>query len=348
MSRPAPSTPLPAASPAAATAPSHRDAIASAHPADQSPADALDSSVALFSRHYNVAAGDVFALSPSSSPRRRALPSSADDDAQKRIRSPAARSGASAPRTPSGRPRKRATRPLPPSSPRRAARAISTAVASAVAVVMPPAAVPTPSPRASSVADVFETPVVVRKRWGDAMIGHVPKAGFLKWMRPKVFPWKKMGRPGTTPVLVSPTVPTYTPSQIAADCRRCRSYMLHDFAWYGGRSSAADSPEVDDFATPNGRTTRSSVAKEEEWALDEEAFSVATTDRRRLSRLPIESLVVAGTSTKMVLLVSARDDGILMGNKAHRIDDQQGHARTFISRKEFITLQCHISECRQR
>ena len=128
-------------------------------------------------------------------------------------------------------------------------------MASAVAVVMPPAAVPTPSPCASSVADVFTTPLVVRKRWGDAMIVHVPKAVFIKWMRPKVFPWKKMGRPGTKPVLVSPAVPTYTPSQIAADCRQCRSYMLHNFAWYGGRGSAAVSLEVANFATPNRPTT---------------------------------------------------------------------------------------------
>ena len=52
MSRPSPSTPLPVASPAVATAPSHCEAIASAHPADDSPADALDSSVALFARHH--------------------------------------------------------------------------------------------------------------------------------------------------------------------------------------------------------------------------------------------------------------------------------------------------------
>ena len=68
---PPPSTPLPAASPVVATAPSYRDAIASAHSADDSPATALDSSVALFSRHYDVAAGDVLALAPSSPSRAR-------------------------------------------------------------------------------------------------------------------------------------------------------------------------------------------------------------------------------------------------------------------------------------
>ena len=102
MSRPASSTPLPAVLPATATAPSYRDAIASAHPADDSPAYALDSSIALFSRHYDAAAGDVFALSPSSPPRCRAPLSSAADDDQKRIRSPDAWSGASAAHTPSG------------------------------------------------------------------------------------------------------------------------------------------------------------------------------------------------------------------------------------------------------
>ena len=123
--------------------------------------------------------------------------------------------------------------------------------------------------------------------------------------------------------------------------------MLHDFALYSGRGNDANLPAADDFATP-GPTTRSSTAKEDEWALDEEVFSVTTTYRRRLSRMPIESLVVARVGTKLVLLVRANDDAILMGGRAHRIEERQGHSRTSISCREFITLQCHISECRQR
>ena len=61
------------------------------------------------------------------------------------------------------------------------------------------------------------------------MIGYVLKAGFLKWMRPLVFPWKKTGRAGTKPVLVFPNVPTYTTKQIGVNCCWCRSYMLHNF-----------------------------------------------------------------------------------------------------------------------
>ena len=80
--------------------------------------------------------------------------------------------------------------------------------------------------------------------------------------------------------------------------------MLHDFVRYGGSGSHADSPAVDDFDT-SGPTTRTSVIKEEEWALDEEAFAVATTHHRRVSYLPIESLVVARVGTKIVLLVRA-------------------------------------------
>ena len=84
-------------------------------------------------------------------------------------------------------------------------------MASAVAVVLPPAAIPAPLPPSYSVADVFSTPSKVAKNcWGDAMIEYVPKAGFLKWMRPHVFPWKKIGRPSTKSVLVSAAVPTYT------------------------------------------------------------------------------------------------------------------------------------------
>ena len=215
MSRPLLSTSLPAASPAVATAQSHRNAVASAHPADDSTTDALDSNVTLFSSHHDAAAGNVLALAPFSSLRLHDGPSSA---AQKCIRSPAA-AGASTARMPSSRPRKRVTCQLPDSSPRNATRAISAAIASAVAVIMPPAAVPTPSPPAPSVDDVFSMPVtVVRKRWVGVIINYVPKAGFLKWMRPNVFPWKKTGRSVTNSVLVSPSVLTYTPSQIAANC----------------------------------------------------------------------------------------------------------------------------------
>ena len=170
------------------------------------------------------------------------------------------------------------------------------------------------------------------------MIGYVPKAGFLKWMRPHVFPWKKMGQAGAKAMLVSSNMPTYTTSQIAADCRRCRSYMLHDFAWYGCRGRDAESPEVD-----AGTTTRSTAAKEEEWALDKEAFAVDTTDRYH-SRMSIKSLVVAGVGTKMVLLVRAHDKDVLMRGEADRIEEEQGHARTVLCRQEYITLQCHISE----
>ena len=53
-------------------------------------------------------------------------------------------------------------------------------------------------------------------------------------------------------------------------------------------------------------------------------------------RLPIESLVVEDTGTKMVLPVCAWNDGINMGNKAQRIKEQQRHTRTFTSLKEYI------------
>ena len=44
--------------------------------------------------------------------------------------------------------------------------------------------------------------------------------------------------------------------------------------------------------------------------LDEEAFTVSTPDRRRLSRLPIESLIVAPVGTKMIILVDINDTHI--------------------------------------
>ena len=74
------------------------------------------------------------------------------------------------------------------------------------------------------------------------MAGHVPRAGFLKWVRPQVFPLTKTIKGGKK-VKTSPTVPEYGDKRIASDCRRCRGYMLHDFQWAGKNKNA---PKSDD------------------------------------------------------------------------------------------------------
>ena len=60
--------------------------------------------------------------------------------------------------------------------------------------------------------------------------------------------------------------------------------MIHDFVWYGGGGSATDFQEIDNFDTPSGPTAQSSAVTKREWVLDKEAFLVATTDQRHLSR----------------------------------------------------------------
>ena len=88
--------------------------------------------------------------------------------------------------------------------------------------------------------------------------------------------------------------------------------MLHNFQWAGRRKKGSKSEEEELSPPSVGWTTRSSTATDTDWLLDKEVFSVSTTDRRRLSRLAIESLVVAPVGTKVVLLVNAIDDKKLL------------------------------------
>ena len=107
--------------------------------------------------------------------------------------------------------------------------------------------------------------------------------------------------------------------------------MLRDCQWAGGRKKGSKSEEAELSPPSFGRTTRSSTAADTNWLLDEEAFSVSTTDRRRLSRLAIESLVVAPVGTKPVLLVNAIDDEKLLCGQGARFLQLQDNAATMIS-----------------
>ena len=179
------------------------------------------------------------------------------------------------------------------------------------------------------------------------MSGHVPRAGFLKWVRPQVFPLTKTGKGGKT-VKTSPTVPIYGDKRVASDYRRCRGYMLHDFQWAGKGTSGSKSEE-DALMSPSfGPTTRSSTAADTNWLLDEEAFSVSTTDRRRLSRLAIESLMISPVGTKLILLVCVKDDDKLLGGRGAHFSQFQENNATTISGRNYFTIEVVVSECRQR
>ena len=88
--------------------------------------------------------------------------------------------------------------------------------------------------------------------------------------------------------------------------------MLHDFQWAGKGTSGARSEDNELMAPSFGPTTRSSTAADTNWLLDEEAFSVSTTDRRRLSRLAIESVMMSPVGTKLILLVNVKDGDKLL------------------------------------
>jgi hypothetical protein len=113
---------------------SHRDAIATTlPPTGTSPDAAVDDGVALFTSHYDVARGDVLALLPSTPSRdRRSAAAAFATDPQKRSRSPAAAATPTAAPTPSGRPRKKNKGFSAPPSPRRAVRAVFSALASPI------------------------------------------------------------------------------------------------------------------------------------------------------------------------------------------------------------------------
>ena len=95
--------------------------------------------------------------------------------------------------------------------------------------------------------------------------------------------------------------------------------------------------------------TRSLVqANDDDWTLDDAAFNMDTTDRRRLSRVPIEHLAVAAPKTKFLLLISVDDDEKLFKRKGERVDMMQNLPRTKISSREFYTLKCEINDSRFR
>ena len=79
----------------------------------------------------------------------------------------------------------------------------------------------------------------------------------------------------------------------------------------GTTGTAVESPE--DIIGP---VTRSAVDSEDKWLLDEETFTMETTERRRLLRVPLEHVCIAPKKTKLLLLVGVDDDETLLKGKA--------------------------------
>ena len=119
--------------------------------------------------------------------------------------------------------------------------------------------------------------------------------------------------------------------------------MHHNFLKLGTTGTAVE-PSTDS----TGPVTRSTVDADDKWMLDEEAFTMETTERRRLSRVPLEHVCIAEEKTKLLLLVSVDADSKVLKGKASNIELLQGHDLTRISGREYYTLQCEIADSRYR
>ena len=125
-------------------------------PNGTSPGAVVNEGAALFSCHYDATQGNVLALVPSTPLRGDSTVVTLSTDHLKRLRSPATAATPTATPTPSGRPRQKNTRISTPSSPRRAAHAVSSALVSLVsAPEPPPVARMSPSAASAVIAGAF-------------------------------------------------------------------------------------------------------------------------------------------------------------------------------------------------
>ena len=94
----------------------------------------------------------------------------------------------------------------------------------------------------------------------------------------------------------------------------------------------------------DGPALRSSTHDDDDdWLIDDDAVDVSTTNHRRLSRYPIEQLLVSPEKSKLLLLVNVKDDDLVFGGNANKINlIQQNHIAT-IGGKRFIPLKCVLS-----
>ena len=135
-----------------------------------------------------------------------------------------------------------------------------------------------------------------------------------------------------------PSIPDYSPADIERDIRTRRTWVTQNFekkATTGYANAPPDDPS---------RVTRSSMDDDDNWILDEAAYTMETTERRRLSRVPLEHVAIAAVKTKFLLLVRADSDDKLLKGKAFRVHEFQANPVTRICGRDFYTLQCAISQ----
>ena len=153
-----------------------------------------------------------------------------------------------------------------------------------------------------------------KRNSGSAMIGLVPKSGFLVNQR-KLF--EGNGK--------------INDADIAAAIKQRREIVLWHFSRVGKTRTKASGDDS------GGPITRSSLADDSDWAVDMDAVNCAVSDQRRLSRYAFEHIVTLPTKTAMLLFV-LNDDTNSRLQKALRVESVVGSNRTRISGREYIRL----------
>ena len=190
----------------------------------------------------------------------------------------------------------------PQSSPRRVMAAVLTAGAAISSNENTSGNVPPSIDRranASALAGLFDEPrpppkkLKKKRASGMAMIGLVPKTGFVdKW------------RHGIVPTNMS-----QVEINKRIDYMRKSTLNHFDLSWENTRQQ--NSPEEE----ATGPTTRSN-ADEDDWLVDMDAAECKVTDTRRLDRYPLEHIVTLPEKSSMLLLVKVDDDGNKFGGRA--------------------------------
>ena len=93
-------------------------------------------------------------------------------------------------------------------------------------------------------------------------------------------------------------MPIYSEAQVQKDLWERSDWVSCNFQKARTTGSTAD--QVDEVSGP---VTRSSIDEDDDLLLNDAAFLMEATDRRRLSRVPMEHITIAKDKTKFLLLV---------------------------------------------
>ena len=161
-----------------------------------------------------------------------------------------------------------------------------------------------------------------RRNTGSAMIGLVPKSGFLVNQRQL---YEGKGK--------------VDDAAVARAIKARREAVLWHFSRVGKTKTKQSLDER------NGPVTRSSLSDAVDWSVDLDAVDCAVTEQRRLSRYAFEHLVTLPANTVMVLFVRNHEANSRL-TKALTVETLVGKDRTTISGREYIRLKVALNDVR--